>query len=40
MGVKLGLPQWARNIGCVFGKRVLKKIFWPVMEVVMGEWGR
>ena len=25
---------------CVFGNRVLRKIIWPVMDVVMGEWGR
>ena len=24
----------------VFGNRMLRNIFWPVMDVVMGEWGR
>ena len=41
MGVKLGLPQWVRNIDWgVFGNRMLRKIFGPMRDKVMGEWGR
>ena len=43
--VLYGCETWSPTLGkkhrlSVFGNRVLKKIFWPVMDVVMGEGGR
>ena len=43
--VLYGCETWSPIVGkehrlSVFGNRVLRKIFWPVMDVVLGEWGR
>ena len=40
-----GCETWSPTVGeehklSVFGNRVLRKIFWPAIDVVMGEWGR
>jgi len=42
--VLYGCETWSATVSelhriSVFGNRVLRKIFWPVMDVVMGEWG-
>ena len=42
--VLYGCETWSATVSelhriSVFGNRVLRKIFWPVIDVVMGEWG-
>ena len=39
-----GCETWSPIVGeghrlYVFRNRMLRKIFWPVLDVVMGEWG-
>jgi hypothetical protein len=41
MGVKLGLPQSGRNTDLgVFENRVLRRIFGPKRQEVVGSWRR
>jgi len=43
--VLYGCETWSPIVGkehrlSVFGNRMLRKIFWPVLDMVMGERGR
>jgi hypothetical protein len=40
MGVKLGRSHCGKNVGKVFGNRVLRMIFGPKRDEITGEWRR
>jgi hypothetical protein len=40
MGVELGLSHWGRNIGWGCSRTVLRKMFGPRSDTVMGDWRK